>query len=55
MTTDTTRTSTPPQSSMSPEPWWKNAPQGPPPRWASPAAVERMKQQREQAASATRG
>jgi hypothetical protein len=25
------------------EPWWKKAPQAPPPRWASPAAVRRQR------------
>ena len=28
------------------EPWWKRAPTGPPPRWASPAAARRAQLQR---------
>jgi hypothetical protein len=40
MSIDTTESTTPPA-----EPWWKKAPQGPPPKWASPTAVRRLKLQ----------
>jgi len=38
MSTETTESQAPP-----PEPWWKKAPQGPPPKWASPTAARRLK------------
>jgi hypothetical protein len=35
-----------PSDSSPAEPWWKRAPAGPPPKWASPTAVRRAQRLR---------